>query len=83
MGRTDCEIIGQPDPPVWSQVPGNRRVPVRTGVQTYGLEDAYRAFDDLRHGRITGAAVWKWIDERFWGMYSMTINLPSLTRQTA
>jgi len=35
------------------------RVPVRTDVQTYCLEDANRALDDLRHGRITGAAVLK------------------------
>ena len=33
------------------------RVPVRTDVQTYCLEDANRALDDLRYGRITGAAV--------------------------
>lgn len=33
------------------------KVPVKTEVQTYGLEDANRALDDLRHGRITGAAV--------------------------
>ncbi len=33
------------------------RLPVRTDVQTYCLEDANRALDDLRHGRITGAAV--------------------------
>ncbi|MDD1758188.1 MAG: zinc-dependent alcohol dehydrogenase family protein [Methanotrichaceae archaeon] len=33
------------------------KVPVRTDVQTYCLEDANRALDDLRHGRITGAAV--------------------------
>ena len=33
------------------------RVPVTIDVQTYCLEDANRALDDLRHGRITGAAV--------------------------
>jgi propanol-preferring alcohol dehydrogenase len=32
------------------------KVPVRTEVQTYCLEDANRALDDLRQGRITGAA---------------------------
>jgi propanol-preferring alcohol dehydrogenase len=33
------------------------KVPVKTDVQTYCLEDANRALDDLRGGRITGAAV--------------------------
>ncbi len=33
------------------------KVPVKTDVQTYPLEDANRALDDLRGGRITGAAV--------------------------
>jgi propanol-preferring alcohol dehydrogenase len=33
------------------------RVPVKTEVQTYCLEDANRALDDLRLGRIEGAAV--------------------------
>nr|WP_226980713.1 zinc-dependent alcohol dehydrogenase family protein [Thermomicrobium roseum] len=33
------------------------RVPVRTEVQLYRLEEANRALDDLRHGRIRGAAV--------------------------
>ena len=33
------------------------RVPVRTEVHEYPLEDAGRALDDLRHGRFTGAAV--------------------------
>jgi propanol-preferring alcohol dehydrogenase len=33
------------------------KVSVKTEVQTYGLEDANLALDDLRHGRITGAAV--------------------------
>ena len=33
------------------------RVPVRTEVHEYALEDAGRALDDLRHGRFTGAAV--------------------------
>lgn len=33
------------------------RVPVKTDVQTYRLEDANQALDDLRQGRITGAAV--------------------------
>jgi propanol-preferring alcohol dehydrogenase len=33
------------------------KVPVKTDVRTYCLEDANRALDDLRHGRITGAAV--------------------------
>jgi propanol-preferring alcohol dehydrogenase len=32
-------------------------VPVRTHVERYPLNDANRALDDLRHGRITGAAV--------------------------
>jgi propanol-preferring alcohol dehydrogenase len=32
-------------------------VPVRSHVQTYGLIDANRALDDLRHGRVRGAAV--------------------------
>jgi propanol-preferring alcohol dehydrogenase len=33
------------------------RVPVRTDVQEYPLEDANRALDDLRSGRLPGAAV--------------------------
>ncbi len=33
------------------------RVPVRTEVQLYRLEEANRALDDLRHGRFRGAAV--------------------------
>ena len=33
------------------------KVPVRTHVQPYALEDANRALDDLRAGRVTGAAV--------------------------
>jgi len=33
------------------------RVPVKTDVQTYRLEDANLALDDLRQGRIKGAAV--------------------------
>jgi propanol-preferring alcohol dehydrogenase len=33
------------------------QVPVRTRVTTYALEDANRALDDLRAGRIEGAAV--------------------------
>ncbi|RPI23516.1 MAG: zinc-binding alcohol dehydrogenase family protein [Acidobacteria bacterium] len=33
------------------------RVPVRTSVQTYGLEQANEALEDLRAGRIEGAAV--------------------------
>jgi propanol-preferring alcohol dehydrogenase len=33
------------------------RVPVRTAVQLYRLEEANRALDDLRHGCIRGAAV--------------------------
>ncbi len=33
------------------------RVPVRTEVHEYPLEEAGRALDDLRHGRFTGAAV--------------------------
>jgi alcohol dehydrogenase, propanol-preferring len=33
------------------------RVPVRTAVHAYGLEDANRALDDLRAGRFDGAAV--------------------------
>jgi propanol-preferring alcohol dehydrogenase len=32
-------------------------VPVRTRVERYPLSDANRALDNLRHGRITGAAV--------------------------
>jgi propanol-preferring alcohol dehydrogenase len=32
-------------------------VPVRTAVQLYGLEQANSALDDLRHGRVRGAAV--------------------------
>jgi len=32
-------------------------VPVRTSVQTYALENANQALDDLRHGRLQGAAV--------------------------
>lgn len=33
------------------------RVPVRTTVNTYNLEDAQQALDDLRSGRFSGAAV--------------------------
>lgn len=33
------------------------KVPVKTDVQTYSLEDANQALGDLRKGRITGAAV--------------------------
>jgi propanol-preferring alcohol dehydrogenase len=33
------------------------RVPVRTTVTTYSLQDANQALDDLRHGRFEGAAV--------------------------
>jgi propanol-preferring alcohol dehydrogenase len=33
------------------------RVPVRTHVTTYPLEEAGRALEDLRAGRFTGAAV--------------------------
>jgi len=33
------------------------RVPVRTHVRTYPLAEANRALDDLRSGRVTGAAV--------------------------
>ena len=33
------------------------RVPVRTRPHEYRLEEANRALDDLRHGRIEGAAV--------------------------
>lgn len=33
------------------------RVPVRTKVSVYGLEEAGAALDDLRNGRFTGAAV--------------------------
>jgi propanol-preferring alcohol dehydrogenase len=32
-------------------------VPVKTDAQTYRLEDANQALDDLRQARITGAAV--------------------------
>jgi propanol-preferring alcohol dehydrogenase len=31
--------------------------PIRTRVRTYPLADANRALDDLRHGRLSGAAV--------------------------
>ena len=30
---------------------------VRTSVTSYALEDVATALDDLRHGRVTGAAV--------------------------
>jgi propanol-preferring alcohol dehydrogenase len=33
------------------------RVPVRTSVTRYALEDAQQALEDLRAGRFTGAAV--------------------------
>lgn len=33
------------------------RVPIKTSVHEYTLEDANRALDDLRHGRFEGAAV--------------------------
>jgi propanol-preferring alcohol dehydrogenase len=33
------------------------RVPVRTETRTYALEDANAALDDLRAGRLRGAAV--------------------------
>ena len=33
------------------------RVPVRTHVRRYGLEDAQRALDDMREGRLRGSAV--------------------------
>jgi alcohol dehydrogenase, propanol-preferring len=33
------------------------RVPLRTTIVPYALEDAGAALDDLRHGRIRGAAV--------------------------
>jgi alcohol dehydrogenase, propanol-preferring len=33
------------------------KVPVKTDVQTYSLENANQALDDLRQGKITGAAV--------------------------
>ena len=32
-------------------------IPVRTQVQPYGLAEANQALDDLRHGRLQGAAV--------------------------
>ena len=32
-------------------------IPIRTEVQPYRLEDANRALDDLRTGRLAGAAV--------------------------
>jgi alcohol dehydrogenase, propanol-preferring len=32
-------------------------VPVRTEIQTYPLEDANRALDDIRHGKVRGSAV--------------------------
>lgn len=34
-----------------------QRVPVRTHVQPYPLAEANSALDDLRHGRVRGAAV--------------------------
>ena len=33
------------------------RIPIRTSVQTYALESANEALDDLRSGNVTGAAV--------------------------
>ena len=33
------------------------QIPVRTQVQTYALEDANLALDDLRAGKVRGAAV--------------------------
>ena len=33
------------------------KIPIRTRVTTYALEDAGRALDDLRAGRLVGAAV--------------------------
>jgi propanol-preferring alcohol dehydrogenase len=33
------------------------KVPVKTVVQRYRLAEANRALDDLRHGRVHGAAV--------------------------
>jgi propanol-preferring alcohol dehydrogenase len=33
------------------------QIPVRTRVQTYALEDANLALDDLRAGKVKGAAV--------------------------
>lgn len=33
------------------------RIPVKTDVHAYALEEANQALDDLRHGRFTGAAV--------------------------
>ncbi len=33
------------------------KVPVKTDIHTYSLEDANQALDDLRHGRFQGAAV--------------------------
>jgi propanol-preferring alcohol dehydrogenase len=33
------------------------RIPVKTTVTPYPLEDANRALDDLREGRVEGAAV--------------------------
>jgi propanol-preferring alcohol dehydrogenase len=33
------------------------RIPIRTTTRTYRLEDANTALDDLRAGRLTGAAV--------------------------
>jgi propanol-preferring alcohol dehydrogenase len=32
-------------------------VPVETRIQVYPLEDANRALDDIRHGRVEGSAV--------------------------
>jgi alcohol dehydrogenase, propanol-preferring len=32
-------------------------IPIRTEIQTYPLADANRALDDLRHGKVRGAAV--------------------------
>ncbi len=33
------------------------KIPIRTEVTTYPLEEANKALDDLRHGRFHGAAV--------------------------
>lgn len=33
------------------------KIPIKTEVHTYSLEDANKALDDLRHGKFTGSAV--------------------------
>ena len=38
-------------------LPLARSIPVRTEIQVYSLADANHALDDLRHGKVSGAAV--------------------------